>query len=66
MIIEDAPEPDVGLALGTEDRQTPCERDLATVLRESLEDVEAGRVVPARQVLKDMAQRLNLPLEPGE
>lgn len=41
------------------------ERELA-ILRESHEDAIAGRVVSARQVLKEIALRHNLPLEPGE
>jgi hypothetical protein len=35
-------------------------------LRESIEDMKAGRVRPAREVLKEIALRHNLPLEPGE
>jgi len=35
-------------------------------LRESIEDMKAGRTRPAREVLKEIAQRHNLPLEPGE
>ena len=41
------------------------EKELA-LLRESLEDVKAGRTRPAREVLKEVALRHNLPLEPGE
>lgn len=37
-----------------------------TALRASLEDVKAGRGRPAREVLKEIALRYNLPLEPGE
>lgn len=40
-------------------------RELA-LLRESHADAEAGRVRSAREVLKEMAIRHNLPLEPGE
>ncbi|MCE9565571.1 MAG: hypothetical protein K8U57_26415 [Planctomycetes bacterium] len=35
-------------------------------LQESIEDMKAGRVRPAREVLKEIAIRHNLPLEPGE
>lgn len=35
-------------------------------LRESSEDMKAGRTRPAREVLKEIALRHNLPLEPGE
>jgi hypothetical protein len=41
------------------------EKELA-ILRESLEDVKAGRVTPARQALADLARKYGLPLEPGE
>lgn len=41
------------------------ERELA-ILRESHEDAIAGRVRPAREVLKEIALRHNIPLEPGE
>ena len=41
------------------------EKELA-ILRESLEDVKAGRTVPARQALADLARKYGLPLEPGE
>jgi len=41
------------------------EREIA-ILRESHEDAEAGRVRPAREVLKEMAIRHGIPLEPGE
>ena len=41
------------------------EKELA-ILRESLEDVKAGRGRPAREVLKELAQKYNLPLAPGE
>ncbi len=41
------------------------EEELA-ILRESIEDMKAGRVRPAREVLKEIALRHNLPLEPGE
>ena len=36
------------------------------ILRESIEDMKAGRGRPARVVLKEIAERYNLPLEPGE
>ena len=35
-------------------------------LRESIEDMKAGKGRPAREVLKDLALRYNLPLAPGE
>jgi hypothetical protein len=35
-------------------------------LRESIEDMKAGRTRPAREILKEIALRHNLPLEPGE
>ena len=41
------------------------EQEIA-ILRESIEDMKAGRVRPAREVLKEMAIRHNIPLEPGE
>jgi hypothetical protein len=41
------------------------EKELA-ILRESLEDVKAGRGTPARQALADLARKYGLPLEPGE
>lgn len=41
------------------------EKELA-ILRESLEDVKAGRTTPARQALADLAQKYGIPLEPGE
>ena len=36
------------------------------ILREALEDVKAGRGVPAREFLKQLAEEHNLPLAPGE
>jgi hypothetical protein len=36
------------------------------ILRESLEDAKAGRTIPARQALADLARKHGLPLEPGE
>jgi len=36
------------------------------ILRESLEDVKAGRTVPARPALADLARKYGLTLEPGE
>jgi hypothetical protein len=36
------------------------------ILREALEDVKAGRGRPAREVLKELAAKFNLPLAPGE
>lgn len=59
-LADDAAE-DVGFPPEPYDR----EQELA-ILRESLEDVKAGRGRPAREVLKEIALRHNLPLEPGE
>ena len=36
------------------------------ILRESLEEAKAGRTRPARDVLREIALRHNLPLETGE
>jgi hypothetical protein len=36
------------------------------ILREAVEDVRAGRTVPARQALGELARKHGLPLEPGE
>jgi hypothetical protein len=36
------------------------------ILREALEDVKAGRGRLAREVLKELAEKYNLPLAPGE
>jgi hypothetical protein len=41
------------------------EKELA-ILRESLEDVRAGRGMEAREFLKQLAEKYNLPLAPGE
>ncbi len=41
------------------------EKELA-ILRESLEDVRAGRGTEAREFLKKLAEEHNLPLAPGE
>jgi hypothetical protein len=41
------------------------EKELA-ILRESLEDVKAGRGMEAREFMKKLAVELNLPLAPGE
>ena len=41
------------------------EKELA-MLRESIEDQKAGRGRPAREVLREIAERHGLPLEPGE
>ena len=35
-------------------------------LRESIDDKNAGRTRPAREVLKEIAMRHGFPLEPGE
>jgi hypothetical protein len=57
----------VELALDEMDEiEPPPESDLIAALRESLEDEKAGRFRPARDVLKEIALRHNLPLEPGE
>ena len=60
----------VELSEELEDRESPYEpydreQEIA-ILRESIEDMNAGRVRPAREVLKEMALRHNIPLEPGE
>ena len=36
------------------------------ILRESIEDMKAGRGTPAREFLKEIATKYNLPLAPGE
>jgi hypothetical protein len=36
------------------------------MLRESIAEAKAGKGRPAREVLKEMASRHNLPLDPGE
>lgn len=41
------------------------EKELA-ILRESIEDMKAGRGRPAREALKELAEKYNLPLVPGE
>jgi hypothetical protein len=41
------------------------EEELAA-LRESIEDMKAGRGRPAREVLKEIALKFKLPLQPGE
>jgi hypothetical protein len=41
------------------------EKELA-ILRESIEDMKAGRTVDARKALADIARKYGLPLEPGE
>jgi hypothetical protein len=41
------------------------EEELA-ILRQSIEDMKAGRGRPAREVLKEIALKYNLPLLPGE
>lgn len=41
------------------------EKELA-ILRESIEDMKAGRTIDARQALADIARKYGLPLEPGE
>ncbi len=41
------------------------EKELA-ILRESIEDMKAGRTIDARQALADIAREYGLPLEPGE
>jgi hypothetical protein len=45
----------------------PYDRDKElAVLRESLEDARAGQGLPAREFLKELAVKHNLPLEPSE
>lgn len=45
----------------------PCDREQElAILREALEDVRAGRGTPAREFLKELAAKHNLPLDPGE
>ena len=45
----------------------PYDRDKElAILRESIEDMKAGRRTPAREFLKELAAKYNLPLEPGE
>ncbi len=45
----------------------PYDRDKElAILRESIEDMKAGRTVDARQALADIARKFGLPLEPGE
>jgi hypothetical protein len=41
------------------------EKELA-ILREAMEDTRAGRGTPAREFLKSIAAKYNLPLAPGE
>jgi hypothetical protein len=41
------------------------EKELA-ILRESIEDMKAGRGTDARELLKELAEKCNLPLAPGE
>lgn len=41
------------------------EKELA-ILRESIEEARAGKGRPAREFLKEIAEKYNLPLEPGE
>ncbi len=41
------------------------EKELA-LLRESIEDMKAGRTIPFRQAMADIARKYGLPLEPGE
>lgn len=36
------------------------------ILREAMEETKAGKGRPAREVLKEIALKYNLPLEPGE
>ena len=45
----------------------PYDRDKElAILKESLEDARAGRGSPARDFLKELAVKHNLPLEPSE
>jgi hypothetical protein len=50
---------DPGLEPGTREEEL-------TILRQSIEDMKAGRGRPAREVLKEIALKYNLPLQPGE
>ena len=52
---------DLALPLEPYDRA----KELA-ILREALEDVKAGRGRPAREFLKELAEKYHLPLAPGE
>jgi hypothetical protein len=60
----------VELAEDVDDTAPPPEpydrAQVLAILRESIEDAKAGRVTPARDVLKQIAVRHGLPLEPGE
>jgi hypothetical protein len=56
--------------VGDDDLAPPPEpydraKELA-ILRESIEDMKAGRTTEARQALADIARKYGLPLEPGE
>jgi hypothetical protein len=54
-------------ALPADHPHAPYDRETElAILRESIEEMKAGQVRPAREVLKEIALRHNLPLEPGE
>jgi hypothetical protein len=54
-------------ALPPDHPMAPYDRETELrILRESVEDMKAGRGRPAREVLKEVAIKYNLPLEPGE
>ena len=61
VLVEVADPDDLAPPVEPYDRET----ELA-ILREALEDVKAGRGRPARQLVKELAVQLKLPLEPGE
>ena len=45
---------------------TETHEEFLASLREGIEDAKAGRGRPAREVLKEIAIKHNLPLQPGE
>jgi hypothetical protein len=45
---------------------TETDEEFLASLREGIEDAKAGRGRPAREVLKEIALKHNLPLQPGE
>ena len=61
VLVEVADPDDLAPPVEPYDRET----ELA-ILREALEDVKAGGGRPARQLVKELAVQLKLPLEPGE
>lgn len=59
---EPAPSLDECLALWVYENATDDEReDTLAAIRRGLADVEAGRVVPAREAIADLRRRHNLP-----